>query len=122
MDFSNYSSWHYRSTLLKLNKENLDSELTLVQNAVFTDPSDSSAWYYLRFVISNADMTKEQRENLIEALDQLLELEPDCKCKFFLFYLFIYFSVLISFNTSYTHSEGYIGTICNRKTFCKHCV
>lgn len=81
VDFSNYSSWHYRSTLRKLDKESLDAELTLVQNAVFTDPADSSAWFYLKWVLSNPEVTSEHRQKFLEALNQLLELEPDCKCK-----------------------------------------
>lgn len=81
-DFSNYSSWHYRSTLRKLDKETLEAELNLVQNAVFTDPFDSSAWFYLRFVLSHPDLIKEHKENLMDAIDQLADLEPDCKCKY----------------------------------------
>lgn len=80
-NFSNYSSWHYRSTILKLNKENIDHELNLVQNAVFTDPSDSSAWFYLRWVLSNPLVINEKKEELLEAFEQLEDLEPDCKCK-----------------------------------------
>lgn len=82
VDFSNYSSWHYRSTLRTLDQESLDDELNLIQNAIFTDPSDSSAWFYLKWVLSNAEVTNTHREKLLEALDQLLELEPDCKCKY----------------------------------------
>lgn len=81
-NFSNYSSWHYRSTLQKINEENVDHEITLVQNAVFTDPADSSAWFYLRWVLSNPSISKERKQELLEAFEQLEELEPDCKCEF----------------------------------------
>ncbi|CAK9801488.1 Geranylgeranyl transferase type-2 subunit alpha [Anthophora quadrimaculata] len=59
-NFSNYSSWHYRSRLLSKmfhnsNQENIDEkkkdELELVMNATFTDPSDSSAWFYQRWLL-----------------------------------------------------------------------
>ncbi|XP_060517793.1 geranylgeranyl transferase type-2 subunit alpha [Cylas formicarius] len=78
-NFSNYSSWHYRSTLRKLDETCINDEFYLVQNAVFTDPGDSSSWFYLRWVLSNPIVTKEKREQLLEGLEQLEELEPDCK-------------------------------------------
>lgn len=81
VNFSNYSSWHYRSTLdILTSLENVANELVLVQNAVFTDPVDTSAWFYLRWVLSNPAITKKQKDELLEALEQLQELEPDCKC------------------------------------------
>ncbi|KAJ8958872.1 hypothetical protein NQ318_019639 [Aromia moschata] len=78
-NFSNYSSWHYRSTLRQLDEESIGTELSLVQNAVFTDPADSSAWFYFRWVLSNPSVTKDRRQELLEAFEQLEELDPDCK-------------------------------------------
>lgn len=78
-NFSNYSSWHYRSTLRSLNEDCIEEDLTLVQNAVFTDPADSSAWFYLRWVLSNPALNKYKRQELLDAFEQLQELEPDCK-------------------------------------------
>nr|AWM96390.1 GGT [Dugesia japonica] len=52
-NISNYSSWHYRSSFL-LNKSttlNLENELDLINNAVFTDPLDQSPWFYLRWLM-----------------------------------------------------------------------
>ncbi|CAH1284744.1 unnamed protein product [Diabrotica balteata] len=79
VNFSNYSSWHYRSTLRNLDKDCVDFELDLVKSAVFTDPADSSAWFYLRWVLSNPSIKKLAKEELLDAFEQLEELEPDCK-------------------------------------------
>ncbi|KAM6032475.1 LOW QUALITY PROTEIN: geranylgeranyl transferase type-2 subunit alpha [Theristicus caerulescens] len=63
-DFSNFSAWHHRGRLLApargpgaagdgaLPPHRLQTELELVQNAVFTDPNDQSAWVYLRCILS----------------------------------------------------------------------
>ncbi len=59
-NFSNFSSWYYRSCLFTYaaNKLNFDfskqwkQEYELVENALFTDPSDQSAWFYHKWLVS----------------------------------------------------------------------
>ncbi|XP_057328588.1 geranylgeranyl transferase type-2 subunit alpha [Microplitis mediator] len=61
-NLSNYSSWHYRSKIisnafsdetenLSICHEKYNKELDLVINAIFTDPNDSSAWLYQRWLL-----------------------------------------------------------------------
>lgn len=59
-NFSNFSSWYYRSCLFTsaANNSELDftaqwkQEYDLVENAIFTDPSDQSAWFYHKWLVS----------------------------------------------------------------------
>lgn len=57
-DFSNYSAWHYRSKTLEdlgpMDPARLEEEFTLVRNALFTAPDDSSAWFYHRWLLDTS--------------------------------------------------------------------
>lgn len=73
-NFSNYSAWHYRSKLFTAAGKDEEctkiAELSLVENAVFTDPSDQSAWIYQRWLIGKLEPSKyiykvSQTENTI---------------------------------------------------------
>lgn len=91
-NFSNYSSWHYRSKLLPqlfphptndsrpISEEKLKEELVLVLNAAFTEPNDSSAWFYQRWLLGYSQeefdiavfkMTKDQ---ILIAFSQAIDL------------------------------------------------
>lgn len=57
-NFSNYSSWHYRNKLIEelyfqnqIDDQIFKNELNLIENAVFTDPNDQSAWIYQKWLL-----------------------------------------------------------------------
>ncbi|KAJ3339718.1 hypothetical protein HDU93_007834 [Gonapodya sp. JEL0774] len=56
-NFSNYSAWHYRSTVLPNSfapseiPAQLHTEFELVRSAIYTDPQDQSAWLYQRWLL-----------------------------------------------------------------------
>ncbi|XP_042216666.1 geranylgeranyl transferase type-2 subunit alpha-like isoform X3 [Homarus americanus] len=66
-NLSNYSAWHYRSKLLPLvhpppsntphpiSEGALIKELQTVVEAVFTDPSDQSPWFFLRWLVNRQE-------------------------------------------------------------------
>ncbi|KAF9914588.1 hypothetical protein BX616_007974 [Lobosporangium transversale] len=63
-NFSNYSAWHNRSTLLiKLSQDMTeeerqaaaDNEFDLIKNAIYTDPEDQSAWLYDLWLIGKEE-------------------------------------------------------------------
>lgn len=108
-NFSNYSAFHYRSIYIGKWRDKhlasndpacaalrsiIDEELQLIENAIFTEPDDQSAWWYLRFVLSLAKNaqegeTQEQADSdewytgvltaQVDSLRMLLEEEPRCK-------------------------------------------
>lgn len=60
-NFSNYSAFHHRSVCLRALpapalspafRALLTTELSLVENAVFTEPDDQSAWWYRQFLFA----------------------------------------------------------------------
>lgn len=97
-NFSNFSAFHYRSKLVGLvgdwtpiAKEEgqsttqtiAQSEWSLMENIIFTEPDDQTIWWYHRFVVDWAKTTEEWYAAWLqaqaEALQMLVEDEPQCK-------------------------------------------
>ena len=95
-NFSNYSAFHHRSVYLKdcdgdIN-DRLEKELSIVHDAIFTEPDDQSAWWYYQFLMNwgnekqklgdDADLKSRFRDILnqqIETVKSLLDLESESK-------------------------------------------
>jgi geranylgeranyl transferase type-2 subunit alpha len=101
-NFSNYSAFHHRSNFIKTNATSLmtvlPAEFSIVENAIFTEPDDQSAWWYHQFLLTWAVKEIESKQGsgaeaeaaalatwLVDMLQQQLELvrslyeiEPTC--------------------------------------------
>jgi geranylgeranyl transferase type-2 subunit alpha len=87
------SAWHYRSSLLNamgISVAVIAQDLELVQQAVFTEPDDQSAWLYHRWLVSGLAKLYQSdescREEVLESLAnevlsirELLDVDPDSK-------------------------------------------
>uniref|UniRef100_A0A7S3PA00 Geranylgeranyl transferase type-2 subunit alpha n=1 Tax=Amphora coffeiformis TaxID=265554 RepID=A0A7S3PA00_9STRA len=92
-NFSNFSAFHCRSKLFKLlwtnvEKFDISAEFQLVEDAVFTEPDDQTAWWYQDFLLDclatlEGDQTDPSFEKLIqkhlENLTELAEEVTECK-------------------------------------------
>lgn len=96
-NFSNYSAFHHRSVYLKdsvtATPALFEEELSIVENAIFTEPDDQSAWWYHQFLITwvlqhisagdNQSITATWlSEIIIKQIDQvegLLEVEAESR-------------------------------------------
>ena len=75
-DPGNYSAWHVRSTALTAEYLS-DSEMEMTRQAVYTEPNDQSVWQYRRWLNEEFPNTATAEDR--QAIDELLELEPDAK-------------------------------------------
>lgn len=84
-NFSNFSAFHYRSQLLPhilagsevTGKKNiLEEELQLVENAIFTEPDDQTAWWYHKLLLLEHKFESSRLEDQAEMLRELLEDSP----------------------------------------------
>jgi hypothetical protein len=91
-NFSNYSAFHHRSKYLSALTDPLDvtlsAELQIVENAIFTEPDDQSAWWYHQFLLrfAQASPLPEMRRWMLTTLyaqlhlvDDLLTIEEDSR-------------------------------------------
>ncbi|KAL7415561.1 rab-protein geranylgeranyltransferase [Mrakia frigida] len=83
-NFSNFSAWHQRGKVLGEGEfvggeEEMKREFDLVSQALWTDPSDQSAWLYHRFLISKTNNSPPIIHREILTLKELLDLEPGAK-------------------------------------------
>ncbi|OBT75222.1 hypothetical protein VF21_06120 [Pseudogymnoascus sp. 05NY08] len=102
-NLSNFSAWHNRSQLIprlldernasdEVRKEFLDEEFDTMRNALWTDASDQSLWFYHQFLMVTLldrsvsilpNFTSEQRidfaNSQIDDLKEMLDGAEDCK-------------------------------------------
>ncbi|KAF2847751.1 geranylgeranyl transferas-like protein type II alpha subunit [Plenodomus tracheiphilus IPT5] len=105
-NLSNFSAWHNRSQLIpqilrdrnanpQARRKFLDSELSLICEAINTDPFDQSIWFYHHYLLSIMspscpqhqlvveDLTNGERqsyyEHEMEYIREILDDEADCK-------------------------------------------
>ncbi|EPQ29381.1 uncharacterized protein PFL1_03136 [Pseudozyma flocculosa PF-1] len=88
-NISNFSAWHQRTKLLPpiwdakgwdedQRRKARDQEYELVKQAMYTDPADQSVWIYHRWLVEQ-DPAASILVREIEAIEELLDLEPDSK-------------------------------------------
>lgn len=82
-NFSNYSAFHHRSIFIKQTNMSIEdvfeTEWPMVENAIFTEPDDQSAWWYYQFLVTLAtsSVTAESTSNHMAWLVQTLTKHMD---------------------------------------------
>ncbi|KAL7581718.1 hypothetical protein ACA910_022258 [Epithemia clementina (nom. ined.)] len=73
-NFSNFSAFHYRSKLYDIflnikrkegitTTQHLQNELGLIENAIFTEPDDQTAWWYQSFLLRQEEKASNDNTN-----------------------------------------------------------
>jgi len=91
-NFSNGSAFHYRSKLLpyiimqhqSIIGDNytptiIQQELELIHSAIFTEPDDQTAWWYLEYLLSQGLLSQDQLVAEKEMLQELVADEKESK-------------------------------------------
>jgi geranylgeranyl transferase type-2 subunit alpha len=73
-NFSNGSAFHYRSKLLPYRHIEVEPELELIHNAIFTEPDDQTAWWYLEYLLPFFSTSQLEEEKGL--LQELVEDHP----------------------------------------------
>jgi hypothetical protein len=72
-NFSNYSAFHHRSIYIKRSgqtfEEALPTEFQIVENAIFTEPDDQSAWWYHQFLLTWASTEIRAKQQSVSTED-----------------------------------------------------
>lgn len=86
-NFSNFSAFHYRSKLLLLlwPRVDMSAEIQLVEDAIYTEPDDQTAWWYQAFLLDtlqtkqDVESHQDRLQQHLEALEELAEEVAECK-------------------------------------------
>ena len=117
-NFSNYSAFHHRSVFLPRLAQSetafqhlIATELSLVENAIYTEPDDQSAWWYQQFlfgwisrgraqdgVVHDRPWALETLRQQLGVVEGLLEVEEE-GCRWALESIVLTLSVLLSLSS-----------------------
>jgi hypothetical protein len=86
-NFSNFSAFHYRSKLLLLlwPRVDMSAEIQLVEDAIYTEPDDQTAWWYQAFLLDTiqskqtVESYQDRLQQHLKALEELAEEVSECK-------------------------------------------
>jgi len=105
-NFSNFSAWHQRSKVYAVTGQISDTsvrdaEFEFVNQAMYTDPNDQSAWIYHRWLISQSPEPAVIRRE-IKVVEDLLAEEPNSK---WCLESLVHYKLLLSRNSSSQSNE-----------------